>query len=231
MLLTLIMNVPVFAQDLDSDSYENTGIKEYQFDKDNWERATKDLDYSPKKKPKEEEEEVQDEPVDTSDFDLDGSIFDGNWSGFFRIFFFIIVIGLLTFIIMKLMGSTAFLSNKNVDKTNLKYSIEKVEEDIHQADLEDFAQHAIDKQDYKLAIRLYFLQILKDLSSNNFIKWKRNKTNKEYVREMSGTDLFKEFRAISRLFERVWYSDVTVQEHQFNRLRPKFLDFLKKIMK
>ena len=48
---------------------------------------------------------------------------------------------------------------------------------------------------------------------------------------MSGTDLFKEFRAISRLFERVWYSDVTVQEHQFNRLRPKFLDFLKKIMK
>ena len=127
---------------------------------------------------------------------------------------------------MKLMGSTAFLSNKKVDKSSLQYSIERAEENIHEADLEDFARHALDKKDYKLAIRLYFLQILKHLSSNNFIKWKRDKTNKEYVREMSGNNLFREFRTISRLFERVWYSDVEVKEHQFNLIRPRFLDFL-----
>lgn len=227
MLLALMMNLHVFAQDTDIDTYENTSIKEHEFRKDNWERATKGLNYSKEKK----EEVAQEDPIDTSDFDFDGSIFTGNWAGFFRVFFFIIVIGLLAFIIIKLMGSTAFLSNKNVDKTGLKYSIEQVEENIHEADLEDFARHALDKKDYKLAIRLYFLQILKHLSTNNFIKWKRDKTNKEYVREMNGTDLFKEFRSLSRLFERVWYSDVNVQEHQFNRIRPKFLDFLKKIMK
>ena len=234
MLLALMMNVHVSAQDANSDSYEGTSIKEQEFDKKNWERVTKDLNYSKEKKEEEEEEElVRDEPVDTdtNDFDLDGSIFDGNWSAFFRVFFFIIVIGALAFLMMKLMGSTSFLSNKNVDKTSLQYSIAKAEENIHEADLEDFARHALNKQDYKLAIRLYFLQILKHLSANNFIKWKRNKTNEEYVREMSGTDLFKEFRTLSRLFERVWYSDVTIKEHHFNLIKPKFLDFLKKVMK
>ena len=231
MLLVLMMNIHVFAQDTDSDTYENTGIKEHQFDESNWKRATKDLNYSQEKKEEEDEEVVRQDPIDTSDFDLDGSIFNGNWSGFFKVFFFILVIGGLAFIIMKLMGSTSFLSNKNVDKEGLKYSIEKVEENIHEADLEDFASHALDKKDYKLAIRLYFLQILKHLSANDFIKWKRNKTNKEYVREMSGTDLFREFRTLSRLFERVWYSDVNIKEHHFNLIRPKFLDFLKKVMK
>ena len=227
-LLALMMNLHALAQDTGNDTYENTSIKEHEFDKDNWERAVKGLDYSKNKKEEEEEEEPEDvTPPETNDFDWDGSIFDGNWSSFFKVFFFIIVIGLLAFIIIKMMGSTAFLSNKNVDKTALKYSIDKVEENIHEADLEDFARHALDKKDYKLAIRLYFLQILKHLSINNFIKWKRDKTNKEYVREMSGTDLFKEFRTISRLFERVWYSDVTVQEHQFNQIRPRFLDFFK----
>jgi len=227
-----MMNVHVLAQDTNRESYESRSIKEHDFDKDKWEQATKGLNYSKEKKAEEKEEEEEElEQTPRDDFDFDGSIFNGNWSDFFKVFFFIVVIGLLAFIIMKLMGSTAFLSNQNVDKTGLQYSIEKVEENIHEADLEDFARHALDKKDYKLAIRLYFLQILKHLSTNNFIRWKRDKTNKEYVREMSGTDLFKEFRSLSRLFERVWYSDVKVEEHQFNLLRPKFLDFLKKIMK
>ena len=93
----------------------------------------------------------------------DGSLFSGDWSGFFKVFFFILVIGLLAYITLRLMGNAVFLSNKRVDDKDLEYSIDKIEEDIHQSDLEGFARHALDKQDYKLAIRLYFLQILKNL--------------------------------------------------------------------
>jgi hypothetical protein len=229
MLLALMMNVPALAQDIDIESYESASIKEHDFNKANWEKAVQGLNYS-KKKIEEEEKPQEEQPVE-NDFDWDGSIFNGDWSNFFKIFFFVIVIGLLAFIIIRLMGNTMFLSNQKVNKTGLNYSIEKVEEDIHKADLEDFAQQALKQQDYRLAIRLYFLQTLKLLSENKFIKWKRDKTNNEYIREMSGTDLFREFRDLSRLFDRVWYSDVKVQEHHFNQIRPRFLDFLKKITK
>ena len=228
----LIMSCPFFvlAQENGSTQYERSNIQEHELNESRWERIVSELDYSKEKKEKPKEEEVNNTSnSEPRDFNWDGSLFSGNWSGFFKVFFFILVIGLLAYITLRLMGNSVFLSNKRVDRNNLDYSIEKVEADIHQSDLEGFARHALDKQDYKLAIRLYFLQILKELSVSKLIKWKRDKTNNEYIREMRSHEFFKDFRHLTRQFERVWYGDVNVQEKEFNVLRPQFLDFLKKI--
>lgn len=200
-------------------------------DNDAWERATRDLKFDGKnteKKQAEEEEVVEDtSPI----FDWGNSIFAGNWSAFFQVFFFLLVIGALVFFMVRIFGGAAFLSNKKVASEKIKYSIEQVEDNLQKADLEGFAQHAIQNQDYKLALRLYYLQIIKVLSRQKVIKWKRDKTNREYVREVqrNQSDYAVDFKQLTRLFERVWYSDISINQSQFQQFQPLFSAFLKKI--
>lgn len=230
-LFFLFQSAIAVAQDDGQQDYLRSYLEERP-NESAWDRATNGLDYSKRKKKKEEEEpETQTSPSNSGDGPNygEGSLFDGDWSSIFKVLFFVIVIGLLVFLTLKLVGGNPFLMNRRIEKENINYSIKEVEADIHKSDLEGFARHALDQQDYKLAIRLYYLQIIKLLSQNKLIKWKRDKTNKAYVREMKGSDYFKEFRSITRLFERVWYGDVDLQQSEFEKVRPQFLDFLKKI--
>ena len=55
---------------------------------------------------------------------------------------------------------------------------EKIEENIHESDLDKFIKQAESEEKYNLAIRLYYLAIIKELSLGKLIKWKRNKTNR-----------------------------------------------------
>jgi len=228
----MLFQIPTIdAQDAGQREYLRSPLQERTAE-GAWNRATNGLDYSKRKK-KKEKERRENEPVEQSDSDAprygEGSLFDGDWSAIFKVLFFVIIIGFLAFLTLRLVGGNPFLANKKIEKEHIQYSIEEVEADIHKSDLEGFARHALDSENYKLAIRLYYLQIIKLLSQNKNIKWKRDKTNKAYVREMHGTEYYKEFRTITRLFERVWYGDVNIKETDFDRMRPQFLEFLKRI--
>lgn len=231
--LLFLGNTASWAQEKGQAAYQTSTIEERAIDAKNWQNATAELDYEQFRKKEKEEDTTNNNRTENSaepfDMDFNTSIFDGDWSGFFQVFFFVLVIGLLAFLTLKLMGATAFLSNKKIDKTALNYSIEKIEANLHQADLEGFVNQAVQNGDYKLAIRLYYLQIIKKLSLQKWIKWKKDKTNNAYLNEMRGSGSFKEFRAVTRLFERVWYGDVRIDASDFEVLRPQFLAFLKNI--
>lgn len=228
--LMLFQSSVAMAQDDGQREYLRSYLKERP-NEGAWDKATNGLDFSKRKKKKERErrERTESSNNDNGPNYGEGSLFDGDWSSIFKILFFVIVIGLLVFLTLRLVGGNPFLMNKRVEKENINYSIEDVEADIHKSDLEGFARHALDKQDYKLAVRLYYLQIIKLLSQNRLIKWKRDKTNRAYINEMKGSDYFKDFRSVTRLFERVWYGDINLQKNEFEQLRPRFLEFLKKI--
>jgi hypothetical protein len=207
--LMLFQSPEAIAQDDGQQEYLRSYLEERPVDRA-WDRATNGLDYSKRKKKKERERREETQPSNSNDGPNYGE-------------------GSLVFLTLRLVGGNPFLVNRRIDKENINYSIEEVEADIHTSDLEGFARHALDKQDYKLAVRLYYLQIIKLLSQNKLIKWKRDKTNRAYINEMKGSDYFKDFRSVTRLFERVWYGDVHLQKSDFEQVRPRFLEFLKKI--
>jgi hypothetical protein len=223
-----------FAQSADQEKYLAEPLQERKITSSAWDKATGELDFSPtkKKSKKERERRERDESTRTSSpstFNGNGSIFNGDWGGIFKILFFSIVIGALMFLIIRMLGGNTFKSNNAINRKEIGYSMAEIEENLHEADLEGFAQHALDKDDYKLAIRLYYLQILKVLSQDKKIKWKRDKTNNQYIREMASHPQFKAFGSITRQFERVWYGDVEVKKREFEKLQPSFSSFLKKI--
>jgi len=78
-------------------------------------------------------------------------------------------------------------------------------------------------------VRVYYLEVLKQLSLKDLIKWQRDKTNSEYLREMRQQTHFKDFRHVTRIFERVWYGDTKIEQDTFQQISPEFELYLSKV--
>lgn len=99
---------------------------------------------------------------------------------------------------------------------------ENVDAYIHETDLERFLREALAAGNYALCIRLYYLQTIKLLSEKGDIKWSREKTNRDYLREMREHRLSKEFREVTRAFERVWYGNEALNAGAYADMEPGF---------
>ena len=89
------------------------------------------------------------------------------------------------------------------------------EEDIREMDLDSMLQDALATHNYKLAIRIRFLMLLKKLTDQELIEWSQEKTNRDYIRELRrhpSIDLFKE---ATLGFELAWYGDQTPDHQEY----------------
>lgn len=136
------------------------------------------------------------------------------------------IVLLIGFLLYYLAGSALFLKNKKVNATE-NIRIEDIESDLKESDLERFLRQAIEQDDYRLALRIHYLMILKALSQKEWIDWKKEKTNYEYCRELrEKTTIYASFRDITGVFERVWYGANAVNKEEYERLQPLFKSVL-----
>lgn len=99
------------------------------------------------------------------------------------------------------------------------------EEDIHQIDFNDLISKALNEKDYRRAIRLHFLKLLKELTDKNLIAWKTDKTNSDYYIELSNTSYSKQFKELTFLYEYIWYGNFELSEDDYNTTINKFQSF------
>jgi hypothetical protein len=100
--------------------------------------------------------------------------------------------------------------------------LEEIEANLLDTDLERFIQQALQQGDYALAVRLYYLAILKELSLRKLISWKKDKTNRQYLRELQPSPLAGAFQEATLIFERVWYGNRPLGEGEYRQIEPKF---------
>jgi len=215
--------------------YESEYIKEQSFDKATWEKTTKDLDYSGTSKA----DKSKTENLDGSETGRRGEerkerstsnsfntpLFKG--SAVLKYMFFGIAIAVLAFVLWKIISAQMRLKNPTIKKQ--VQTLEQAVEDIHESDLERFLREALETNNYKLAIRVYYLMAIKTLSEKELIKWKKDKTNSAYVNEMRESSHFENFREITNKFERVWFGENAISKRGFELLQPKFTNFIKQI--
>ncbi len=203
------------------EKYGKEDIKQKDFDKESWQKAKAGLDYTIKKDPKEQEKIRKN--TTTPSPKLSGALVE-----FLKWFFIIGAIILIAFLILKFVGEGNILgkSGKKIYAPSVKIDLEQIEENLQNAELDPFIKQAIAQKQFSLAIRLYYLAIVKELSSSNAIEWKRDKTNMAYIREMRKNVLFEPFKHTTAIFERVWYGDSLLQESDFNMIQPVFQDLL-----
>lgn len=110
-------------------------------------------------------------------------------------------------------------------QTALPY--DAVPEDIHGLDFSALVGEAETAGNYRLAVRLGYLQVLKQLADQNLIRWQPDKTNHDYLYELPTGPLATAFRHLTQQFEYVWYGehdDLTAQHYeQVQATRKAFL--------
>ncbi len=100
-----------------------------------------------------------------------------------------------------------------------------LEEDIHSLNFDTQINDAVQKKNFRYAIRLYYLQNLKELNDRGLISWKGHKTNYDYLQELNGKPLFNSFSGITQLFNWIWYGDFSLSEEEFGQFKTEFIQF------
>jgi hypothetical protein len=133
----------------------------------------------------------------------------------------IAVIVILVFLLLKNDIRALFYGKSATVQIDFK----EFEEDIHKINFDEYIEDAIAKKDFRKAVRLHFLKLLKELTDNNLIKWQIDKTNSDYSIELASSKYNSKFNELSLMYEYIWYGDFQLDETNFIGTISKFKEF------
>ena len=141
---------------------------------------------------------------------------------------YVFIAGVVVYVTLKLMGVDFSGLYRKKNSNEIPY--ETLGENIHAIEFADSIAEAIAQKNYRLAVRLYYLKALKELTDREMIDWRINKTNRSYVYELNSPTLRPDFERITLQFEYAWYGDFPVDETQFLNIKNQFLTFSNSIL-
>ncbi|MBC5994548.1 DUF4129 domain-containing protein [Pontibacter cellulosilyticus] len=155
-------------------------------------------------------------------------IFNGQSSTLWEYLIYAVLAGAILLVIIKIQGiDIGSLLGKKAVASEMPYEV--YEENIHEMDINGLIEEAIQQRDFRKAIRLHYLQSLKNLTNHGFILWKPGKTNRSYINEIKATDLRHEFEQLTSMFEYVWYGGAALGDELFTSARAEFILFDKQL--
>ncbi len=107
--------------------------------------------------------------------------------------------------------------------------VSDIENNIHRTDFKQLIAEAEQDKNYRLAIRYYYLWLLKALTNAEIIAYDVEKTNSDYYNEIVSKPLKNEFSYTSYLYNYIWYGEFDVNQSQFNKAKSAFIKFLNSI--
>lgn len=106
---------------------------------------------------------------------------------------------------------------------------EEIPEDIFAINYQKEIDKAAAQGNYRLAVRLMFLRLLKNLSEKNIIQYKQDRTNLDYLMQLHPTKYYRSFFRLTRHFEYSWYGHFEVEEGAYRIIAGEFSGFEKEI--
>ncbi len=195
-----------------------------------WQQAKDGMgyeEYPEEKNEKKEDEKKPQEPYSNGDavieenrssnWSLD-SIFTSSIAKFIGIMLLLVILIVIVYFFMQ--GSR---SNKDSKVAVSFDSIPDVLESLPQeTDLERFLRLSLEAGDYKTAIRILYIMIIQRMHERNWIIWKKDKTNRDYLNEVRSRRSYREFRDITLFYEIIWYGDNEISGTEFHKLKSLF---------
>ena len=144
--------------------------------------------------------------------------------GGLKYLFYFLVAGAILFVVAKILQNINSSPAINIDQGRV-YTLEEVEDKMLEIDLDKILNDALIAKDYRLALRINFLIIIKKLTLSGKIVWTKEKTNWEYLNEIRDKVLAEKFKLIVLTFETIWYGEHDLNENQFNSLQSSYETF------
>ncbi|HBY68162.1 MAG TPA: DUF4129 domain-containing protein, partial [Flavobacteriaceae bacterium] len=84
------------------------------------------------------------------------------------------------------------------------------EEIIRSKNIRELIEKALQNKEYRLAVRYYYLLILKKLTDAELIDYEFDKTNTDYIAEITSDTVILPFKKATNLYDYIWYGNFTV---------------------
>ncbi len=100
-----------------------------------------------------------------------------------------------------------------------------VDENTSFEDFDSAIAHERSKQNYRNAVRLLHLKILRELEKNKFIRLSIDKTNYDYTRELKNSPLKQNFIGLTNHYNHIWYGNQTLSAPDYESLESSFQQY------
>lgn len=127
----------------------------------------------------------------------------------------IIVVALVIYYIVKSMVNKEgqWIFAKSSSKRIINY--DDIERNLKDVDFDELIKNTLKSGDNRLAIRYYYLWILKQMAEKGIIDWNPEKTNSDYLYEIKSNTLKTDFSYISYLYNYIWYGEFEMDQASF----------------
>ena len=142
-------------------------------------------------------------------------------AGFLRIIPYLLL-GLLLFLLIRFLIKA---NTKNIifAKANQNLVVLSEEERILKTeDIQPLIKKAFECKAYRLAIRYYYLYLLKLLMERELIDWQLQKTNDDYLQELSQSKLRPLFEKVTLLYDYIWYGEFEIDAEGYEQAKYQF---------
>lgn len=145
-----------------------------------------------------------------------------NWGDLILKILAVAVIGLVVYFIVRAIVNKESMWIFGRSRKKIKVQ-DADEENIHEMDFNTLIEDTRAAGNYRLAVRYYYLWLLKKLSARDIIEWNWEKTNSDYLYEIQNTALREEFEYLSYLYDHSWYGDFPIDDKAFAKAEKAFL--------
>ncbi len=135
-----------------------------------------------------------------------------------------VLLAVLIFILIKFFLKVNANAMREAKKEASLVSLSEEEHIIKNEDIQELIRKAIANNDYRLAIRYYYLFTLQKMTDRELIDWQLQKTNEDYLKEIEAQELKTPFRTITRLYDYIWYGGFSLDQKKYNKAEHVFLE-------
>jgi hypothetical protein len=172
-----------------------------------------------------QKKEANKEKAKEEEYDNSPGWFSGILSsGVFKAFLWIFAIAFVLFILYHLFLAEGTFRKKT---KSANAATPNVEEEVitSESDFEVMIRQAVQSGNYRLAVRYQYLQTLHKLADKQLIQLANDKTNYQYVREISNQNYQNDFAALTLNYEYVWYGEFAIEEGIYRKIETGFSQF------
>lgn len=144
-----------------------------------------------------------------------------------QVVLWVLAAAFVLFVIYKLFVTGSPLQRRQKTVTQVPQAAEEII--TPESDFDRMIREALQKNNYRLAIRYHYLQTLHTLAQKNYVQLAADKTNYNYVHEIADFNKQNEFAALTLNYEYVWYGEFVIDEMVYQKLKPAFVAFNSKI--
>ncbi|WP_157637893.1 hypothetical protein [Flexithrix dorotheae] len=236
--LLYLLNLPAFGQVIEDEAYLKKDIEIKKVDEKTWQEVVSGMDFEGNSSKKDmiessdKEGQRKENAKEVSDSEYSGQLEVPIPTAILEIFKFIFIglaVVIIVFLLFQIVKGSSGISLNTKIKNEEEVGIEELSHEMPRSELEIALDEALKQKDFRKIIRIYYLISIKELSERNLIKWKKDKTNYNYIDEIRGKSGLEPFEPLTILFEWAWYGDQKPEESKFQKAENLYQSLLENL--